>query len=99
VCDSAGPSTPVRVTGFKAAPIPGEECVRVIDEHRAREIVLRRERVAKLRAEAAEQVLSSVGEDGKIMVPLILKVNCVQRTITTLTCGARRLTATAHWML
>src|SRR4051794_39581929 len=46
---SAGPSTPIRITGIKEVPSAGQELICLESEHHARNIAYRRKRILELR--------------------------------------------------
>ncbi|MDR2417038.1 MAG: translation initiation factor IF-2 [Holosporales bacterium] len=76
------PGTPAEVTGFNAAPSPGDELVVVADEARAKEIAQFRERKQRERASAlkargsVEQMFAKISSDEKLqMLSAVVKAD------------------------
>jgi len=78
---SAGPSIPVEVQGLSEVPRAGEEVVALADERKAREVAIFRAgkyrdvKLAKQQATKLENMMATMGEEGKKSLALLIKAD------------------------
>jgi len=78
---SAGPSIPVEVQGLSEVPRAGEEVVALADERKAREVAMFRAgkyrdvKLAKQQATKLENMMATMGEEGKKSLALLIKAD------------------------